>query len=95
LDNAAEDLVDNVIDPQMQKKEEEANRFAADTLIPPTKLHEFIESGDLSNHGIIKFADELGIGPGIVIGRLQREKLLAYFQGNTLKRKFKGHLEST
>jgi hypothetical protein len=34
LDNAVEDLGDRVVDPEMQSEEEEANRFAADTLIP-------------------------------------------------------------
>ncbi len=72
----------------MQKDEEEANRFAADTLIPPDALSSFIKPGTFSNEAILRFAMELDIGPGIVIGRLQREGLLAYHQGNALKRKF-------
>ena len=34
LDNAAEDLSDHVVDPEMHRYEEEASRFSADTLIP-------------------------------------------------------------
>src|SRR5262249_24580128 len=41
LDNAEKDLVDTIVDPQMQKNEEEANRFASDTLIPPNALAKF------------------------------------------------------
>jgi addiction module HigA family antidote len=88
LDNAFEDLADNVVDPQMQKNEEEANRFAADMLVPPDALAAFIKKGDLSSEAIHKLSNELGIGPGIVIGRLQRDGLLAYHQGNSLKRVF-------
>lgn len=88
LDNADEDLSDGVVDAQMQKKEEEANRFAADTLIPPLLLEEFIRRRDFKTEAVHAFADALNIGPGIVIGRLQREGILEYHQGNTLKRVF-------
>jgi HTH-type transcriptional regulator / antitoxin HigA len=88
LDNAAEDLVDNIVDPKMQRDEEEANRFAADTLVPPEALSEFLKKGELSNDAILKFSDEIGVGPGIVIGRLQRDSILQYHQGNRLKRTF-------
>jgi len=88
LDNAAKDLSDSVVDPKMQKSEEEANRFAADTLIPPEALSVIMTSRDLSDGAIKAFADELGIGPGIIVGRLQSEGILAYHEGNALKRKF-------
>lgn len=85
LDNAAESLSDRVVDPQMQKEEEEANRFAADALIPPEALAEFIKQADFGNDAIHEFAEEIGIGPGLVVGRLQFEELLAHHQGNKLK----------
>lgn len=88
LDNAETDLTDQVVDPQMQRNEEEANRFAADTLIPPELLSTFITKRDFSNESVHRFSDELGVGPGIVVGRLQREGLLARHQGNKLKRVF-------
>lgn len=88
LDNADEDLADRVVDPEMQGAEEEANRFAADTLIPPSELSPFLKQADFSNEAVHSFADRLGIGPGIVVGRLQREDFLKYFQGQTLKRTF-------
>lgn len=88
LDNAAEDLGDQIVDPPMQSTEEEANRFAADAIIPPSLLSEFIDKKDLSNEAIKNFSDRLDIGPGLVVGRLQREGILSYHQGNTLKRRF-------
>jgi addiction module HigA family antidote len=89
LDNAVEDLGDRVIDPQMQSDEEEANRFAADTLIPPERLSSFVKKSEFTNESIKDFADSLSIGPGIVVGRLQREGLLKQFQGNRLKQRFR------
>lgn len=92
LDNAAEYLTDNVVDPQMQKEEEEANRFAADTLIPPDDLFKFIQEGVFTNESIYQFSTVLGIGPGIVVGRLQREGLLSYHQGRAFKQTLSGHM---
>jgi hypothetical protein len=85
LDNAAEDLSDRIVDPQMQKDEDEANRFSADTLIPPDALAVFIKKSDFGNDAIHAFSEVLGIGPGLVVGRLQFEGLLAPHQGNKLK----------
>jgi HTH-type transcriptional regulator / antitoxin HigA len=87
LDNAAEDLSDRVVDPEMQQYEAEANRFAADTLIPPHALDEFIKGRRFTSDSIHEFAEAIGIGPGVVVGRLQFERLLALHQGNALKQK--------
>lgn len=88
VDNPTEDMTDKVIDPHMQKHEEEANRFAADTLIAPKALAELLAKGDFSNEAVLKFATKEQIGPGIVIGRLRQEGLLEYYQGTKLMRKF-------
>ena len=87
LDNAAESLSDRVIDPGMEKYEEEANRFAGDTLIPPSAFDGFIKAQTFTNDSIHDFAETIGIGPGIVVGRLQHDGLLARHQGNALKQK--------
>jgi HTH-type transcriptional regulator / antitoxin HigA len=87
LDNAEESLSDQVVDPEMRHLEEEANRFAADTLIPPEKLSPFIRSNKFGNEEIHDFAESVGVGPGILVGRLQFEGLLARHQGNMLKQK--------
>ena len=66
-------------------KEEEANRFARDTLIPPQRWKEFSGLFGSDQVGIKKFANSINIAPGIVVGRLQHEGLLARNQGNKLK----------
>ena len=44
LDNPETELNDGLVDPEMQQFEEEANRFAADTLIPPQSCqHSFMQ----------------------------------------------------
>lgn len=75
------------IDPEMQRYEEEASRFAADTLIPPRVLSEFIGKQSFASDAVHEFADAVGVSPGIVVGRLQFEGLIEHFQGNKLKQK--------
>ena len=87
LDNADESLTDSVVDPDMQVYEDEANRFAADSLIPPAELQGFVSGGVFTNESIHNFADSMNVAPGIVVGRLQREGLLLPHQGNTLKQR--------
>jgi HTH-type transcriptional regulator / antitoxin HigA len=87
VDNAVGEMGDGVVDPDMAKYEEEADRFSADTLIPPLELATLPLSKpeELTNELIQEFAKSIGIHPGIVIGRLQHDKVLAHWQGNILK----------
>lgn len=85
IDNADESFSDGIVDPQMRRLEDEANRFAADTLIPPDALAMFVEINDFGNESILQFAEDIGVGPGLVVGRLQFEKLLKPHQGNAFK----------
>ena len=87
IDNAAKDLFDRVVDAEMQQHEEEASRFAANTLIPPDRLEGFMQRRTFTNDSIHDFAEAAGIGPGILVGRLQFEGILARHQGNALKQK--------
>lgn len=68
-------------------KEEEANSFAGDFLIPSRKYQQFISATKLSKVSINNLSDELGIAPGIVVGRLQHDKRLPFTHCNDLKRK--------
>ena len=87
VDNAEDDLSDRVVDPEMQQIEAEANGFAADTLIPPTSLGAFVRAGEFTNESIHEFSEAVGVGPGIVVGRLQHDGVLSLHQGNRLKQK--------
>lgn len=87
LDNPNEQLTDGVVDPEMQAVEEEANRFAADILIPPKLLQRFISFGMFESEYIEQFAEAIAIAPGIVVGRLQRDGILESHMGNALKQR--------
>jgi HTH-type transcriptional regulator / antitoxin HigA len=69
--------------------EREANTFAARVLIPPE--HDRIYR-ELMQHPrtveIRRFATQIGISPGVVVGRLQHDGALGWHQGNDLKRGF-------
>jgi addiction module HigA family antidote len=68
------------------EKEKEANAFARDRLIPPAALRKFIKSWDGRSLAPIEaFAKKIRIAPGIVVGRLQHDKLLPSSHGNGLK----------
>jgi hypothetical protein len=91
VDNAVGEMGDGVVDPDMTKYEEEADQFAADTLIPPAELAKLPlrKPEELTNEVIEDFAKSIGIHPGIVIGRLQHDKVLEHWQGNKLKQPLK------
>lgn len=65
----------------------DADRFASRTLIPPE--FEF-DLGELSSESDVEsFSKRLGIDPGIVIGRMQHEKLIPFAKWNSMIRKYK------
>ena len=71
------------------KKEQEADQFSRDFLIPPKEYHTFLEDRQFNLTSIQRFATDLGITPGIVVGRLQHEKVIPFNQGNSLKKRLK------
>jgi HTH-type transcriptional regulator / antitoxin HigA len=75
-------------DAATQKKEAEANAFAADFLIPREAYRELLALKPFTTANIRRFAKHLGIAPGIVVGRLQHDKLIPFKQLNGLKRRF-------
>ena len=64
-----------------------ANRFAGDFLIPPRYVSELKALGP-STERVLDFARRVGIAPGIVVGRMQREDWLPYSHLNRLKDRF-------
>jgi addiction module HigA family antidote len=69
------------------KEEKEADRWAADFLIPPKKYERFVSRACYTKSDIRAFAVQLNLSPGIVVGRLQHDKMLHYTHCNDLKRK--------
>ncbi|MDE0340786.1 MAG: HigA family addiction module antitoxin [Nitrospinae bacterium] len=66
------------------EREAEANRWAADSLIPGEAWEMFAEAGPKSVPTVRRFAQEQGVAPGIVVGRLQHEGRLPW--GHILNR---------
>ena len=76
-------------DPAEAPEEQEANRFAQETLVPTDALREFRERPyRLSRQSVLQFATEVGVGPGIVVGRLQHDGDLPPSHHNALRPKF-------
>ena len=82
LHSKKETFVDDGTDNDVIEKE--ANDFAADFLIPPEhkkRMFQFTTEREVED-----FADEIGVAPGIVVGRLQHEHKWDWRLGNRLKR---------
>jgi HTH-type transcriptional regulator/antitoxin HigA len=73
---------------ERDEKEEEADKFAADWLISPSDWRRIAGCVRYSKDMIREFAAELGIAPGIVVGRLQHDGYLPPSHCNELKRRF-------
>lgn len=62
-----------------QQREEEANVFARHWLIPEAAWTRFVEEvAKIESAAIRSFAKSIQVHPGIVVGRVMREKLLPY-----------------
>jgi HTH-type transcriptional regulator / antitoxin HigA len=66
--------------------ETEANQFAADALIPPSAAAELGRLRTVPE--ITAFANQIGVDPGIVAGRLSNDKVLTWAQTRKLRRSF-------
>lgn len=75
-------------------QEDEANRFARDLLIPRDAYTTFLKRRDFREAAVRRFARELGIAPGIVVGRLEFDRWVPYSTKlNHLKRHFEWSFE--
>jgi len=69
------------------KEEEEANKFAADILIPLQFRKEMFNL-PVNGFDVIRFAKIVGVSPGIIVGQLQYYGRFTRRQLNNLKRRF-------
>ena len=72
-------------DKQATEQEEQANRWAANFLIPPKDWRTFSDVREFTAGDVAAFADKQGVSPGIVVGRLQHEGRILYSNLNQLK----------
>lgn len=75
-------------DPRFEK---EANRFAGDLLIPPHEFLYFVSQaqGSFTASKVCAFAKRIGVAPGIVVGRLQHDKLIGFDELDHLRIRLK------
>ncbi len=74
-------------DGERDERESEADSFALEWLIPESEYKKFRRRGANSCAAISRFAHELGIAPGIVVGRLQHDGVLPQTHCNHLKKR--------
>lgn len=68
-------------------EEEEADKWASNILIPESEESRL--SGLLSKTAVIEFAEQIKIHPGIVVGRLQHDRIIEMSWMNDLKISYK------
>lgn len=66
-------------------REDEADRFSRDVLIPPRDARELPKLN--TDAAVRQFASRIGVAPGMVVGRLQHDGCWAHSRGNQLKRR--------
>ncbi len=71
-----------------KQMEDAADNFAQNYLIPAKALQKFSPSKYTTDEEIVKFANSIGIHPGIVAGRLQHEGILPPNRCSSLKEKY-------
>lgn len=71
------------------EKEEQANKFSQNELIPAKAMINFIIDGNFTKGAIRTFAKSVGIASGVVVGQLQHRGLIKYQTHNDLKQTFK------
>ena len=69
----------------LSPEEEEADRFAAEMLIPSRMLDAFRRGWTRDKASLLNFASDLGLGPGIVVGRLQHDGTIPRSHLNDLR----------
>ena len=79
------------IDEELQNvsdEEAKADAFAANHLIPEARYADFVSTRPISRTRVLAFAKELGIAPGVVVGRLQYDEVVPFSWFHDLKRTF-------
>lgn len=87
LDRTGRNFVDEISEEDSNDQDERnADEFARDALIPREGYASFAEEATFDRDAVSAFAREQQIAPGIVVGRLQRDRLLPRSHLNDLKK---------
>jgi HTH-type transcriptional regulator/antitoxin HigA len=63
---------------ERSRQEGEADLFAQKTLIPKPEFDLFLSRRDFSYRAVQSFSDEIEVALGVIVGRLQHEKIIPY-----------------
>lgn len=69
-------------------EEHEANAWARNFLLPEPAYRSFVHARQFTASAIRSFAAQVGVAPGIVVGRLQHDEHILYSSHNDLKQRF-------
>ena len=79
---------------EQNEQEREADHFAQNMLISQREYSILLNRGRPTKAGVEAFAKEIGIDPGIVVGRLQHTEIIARNAFNDLKQRYEWDLIS-
>lgn len=89
LHNKQEVFIESTdVDFVTKKIEDEANKFAADNLIPSKEFNDFLKGKSFFKNDILQFALKMKIHPGIVVGRLQHDEIIDQSWHNDLREQY-------
>lgn len=71
-------LEDIEYEDKQKEKEKAADDFSSRILLSQTEESEIIKQGDFSANTIRYYAEKFGIHPGIIVGRLQHNKVISF-----------------
>ncbi|MDB5104529.1 MAG: plasmid maintenance system antidote protein [Fibrobacteres bacterium] len=72
-----------------RSKEEAADNFAVQHLLPKDGLDRFMAGGDPTRESLKAYAEKIALAPGVLVGLLQHRGLIPDSQFNDLKKLFK------
>ena len=81
------DLFVDDVDSNDSREENEANEFASKSLLSESQSAKLSQL-PITYRDVIRFAREVGLSPGIIVGQLQHSKRIKYQWLNKAKRKF-------
>ena len=61
-----------------KEKEDEADKFASETLLDSKQEREIMNTSHLSRQAILDYSKKFGTAPSIIIGRLQHNSVIPY-----------------
>lgn len=78
-------LEDTHYSTYQKEKEDEADKFASDTLLDSKQEQELIRLSHFTKEPILHFSETINTAPSIIVGRLQHKGLLSFKALNDLK----------